>query len=264
LIDLHCHILPGIDDGPATMDGSLELARSLVMSGVTTVAATPHLRGDHPDVVPAELGDRCRELQEHMDAESLNLTVVPGGELDLTWGLDASEEELRQTSFAQRGTDLMVETPYGPLPSTFEDLLGHIAVRGKRILLAHPERNPSFQEDPARLEALVAGGVLVQVTASSLAGSPKRSRSAGLARDLVGRGLAHVIATDSHGPGAAGRTSLDAGRAAAWDILGGQADWMIWEAPWAVLNGSPLPPVPAAAEGPPRRGLLRRKRRRAP
>ncbi len=254
MIDLHCHILCGIDDGPATPDGSMELARSLVADGVRTVAATPHLRSDFPAVVPAELADRCRELQGWIDSEGLLLTVVPAGEVELSWALEAAEEDLRAVSFGGRGTDLLVETPYGPLPSTFEQLLFQLAVQGMRILLAHPERNPSFQDNPDRLASVVQRGAFLQVTASSLAGSRRGSGSAKLARHLLQSDLAHVIATDSHGAGVAGRSSLGAGLDAARRLVGPRADWMVRAAPAAILEGRPLPAPPPASRG----GLLRR------
>ena len=88
----------------------------------------------------------------------------------------ASDEMLRAASYGGRGTDLLVETPYGPVPEMFEDLLFRIQVRGFRVLLAHPERNESFQRDPARLERIVERGVLVQLTASSVVGSARARR----------------------------------------------------------------------------------------
>jgi protein-tyrosine phosphatase len=254
LIDLHCHILSGIDDGPATPEGSMELARALVADGVRTVAATPHLRSDFPAVVPNELADRCRELQGWIDSEGLLLTVVPAGEVELSWALEASQEDLRSVSFGGRGTDLLVETPYGPLPSTFEELLFRVAVQGIRILLAHPERNPTFQDQPDRLASVVERGAFLQVTASSLTRSRRGSGSAKLARNLLQDGLAHVIASDSHGAGTFGRSSLGAGLNSARRVVGRRADWMVRAAPAAILDGRPLATPPPAA----RSGLLRR------
>jgi protein-tyrosine phosphatase len=256
LIDLHCHILPGVDDGPSAMEQSVELARLLERDGVRVAAATPHLREDHPRVRPGELAGRCAVLEKELRCAGLQLVLVPGGEVDIFWGLEASEDELRLVSFAQRGKDLLVETPYGPLASNFEEMLFVLTVRGYRILLGHPERNPSFQEDPGRLAALAERGALVQVMATSLWGRPARSPSGRLARSLVRKGLAHVLASDSHGPNVPGRAPLAAGLHVARELVGPRADWMVTDAPAAILAGQPLPPMPSGRRRKWRRRLM--------
>ena len=169
MIDIHLHILPGIDDGPATIEGSIATARRATEDGVTVVAATPHLRADHAAVRPHELAGRCEELQRALVEHGLALTVVPGGEVDLRWATGASDEDLRLVSYAQRGRHLLVETPYGDLDGAFEDRVFGLALRGYTLVLAHPERSPTFQRDPARVGRLVERGTLMQVTAMSLA-----------------------------------------------------------------------------------------------
>ena len=258
MLDLHCHILPGIDDGPSNIEESLVLAREMSADDVRAVAATPHLRHDHPGVVPAELARRCRELEDEFEKASVPLKVVPAGEVDIVWALEASEEELRLVSYLQRGRDLLVETPYGSLPPAFEEMLFKLTVRGFRVTLAHPERNPSFQRDQERLSELIRRGTLVQVTASSLARSPKESKSAALAHKLVREGMAHVIASDMHGAAAPGRPSLRTGSEAALELVGkARTRWLVWDAPSAILQGTPLPPQPPAEERA-RRGMRSR------
>lgn len=260
MVDVHAHILPGIDDGPASMDESIELARSLVADGVGTVAATPHLRDDHPAVIPHELGGRCEELREALAGAGVPLDVVAGGEVDLVWAGTASDADLRLASYGQRGAYLLVETPYGPLPHHFEELLFALELRGFGIILAHPERNPTLQEDRRRSEALVDRGVLLQVTASSLVHGSSRTREA--ARAMVRRRLAHVIASDVHGAyGARRRPLLSTGEAAAARLAPERASWMVRDGPAALLAGErPQPPTPPerGREGP-FRGLRRRR-----
>lgn len=113
MIDLHAHVLPGIDDGPAHLDGTLELLRRAVANRTRIIAATPHLRADHPRVRVEEIGPACQALQARIPA-SWNLQVVAGGEVDLLWAQDATDEQLRLAAYGDRGTDLLVETPYGP------------------------------------------------------------------------------------------------------------------------------------------------------
>lgn len=257
MLDLHCHLLPGIDDGPSDLEGSVRLAAELAAGGVRVVAATPHCRHDHPGVVPAELAGRCSQVAERLAAEGVDLRVVPAGEADLSWALDASDDDLRLVSYGQRGHDLLLEVPYVPLTSNFEAMIFSLTVKGLRVLLAHPERNPTLREHPERVAELVHRGALVQVTASSLARSDRRSRTTAVARYLVREGLAHVIASDAHGPAAPNRASLAEGVAAAAGLVGERrARWMAEDTPAAILAGEPLPPAPAIREQ--RRGMLRR------
>jgi protein-tyrosine phosphatase len=256
VLDLHCHLLPGIDDGPPDVAESIRLARQAEDEGVRLIAATPHCRDDHPGVVPSELAERCAALSETFAAENVFVRVVPAGEADLVWALEASDEDLRLVSYAQRGTDLLLETPYSPLPSRFEELLFQLTLRGYRLLLAHPERNPTFQQDPARVVDLVGRGYLCQVTASSLTRSPKGSRSGRLAKQLVCDGFVHVLASDAHGPAAPGRATLNEGRATVARLVGRhRARWMVDTAPAAIIAGKPVPKPPPLA--PRKRGLRR-------
>lgn len=254
MIDIHLHILPGIDDGPATIEGSIATARRATEDGVTVVAATPHLRADHAAVRPHELAGRCEELQRALVEHGLAVTVVPGGEVDLRWATGASDEDLRLVSYAQRGRHLLVETPYGDLDGAFEDRVFGLALRGYTLVLAHPERSPTFQRDPARVGRLVERGTLMQVTAMSLASERRRSRSRRLARALVREGLAHVVASDAHGADEWRAPNLSAGAQAAAAIDPARAAWMVEDAPEAILAGRELPPPPRSE----RRRRLRR------
>ena len=243
VIDLHTHALPGIDDGPADMAGSLALLASAVEEGITALAATPHLRADHPEVRPDELGGRVRDLAVAAADAGLRIELIAGGEVDLHWAHQADAETLRTVSYGQRGHDLLVETPYGELPERFEDMLFQLSIHDYRVLLAHPERNQTFQRDHRRLAALVERGTLLQVTASALASTRRGSRSRRLAHDLVREGLAHVIASDAHG-GHVPRPGLLAGVEAAERIAPLRARWMVTDAPAAIAAGEPLPQPP--------------------
>lgn len=248
MIDLHCHILPGVDDGPTDIEESLALAQVLTEVGVKTVAATPHLRDDHRGVEVMELAARCGDLNSELARSGIELSVVPAGEVDLLWALEASPAELRLASYRQRGTDLLLETPYGPLPPRFEDHVFKIAEAGYRVLLAHPERSLSFQSEPGRLAELVRRGTLVQVTTASLAMSPRKSQSARLAHHLLREGLAHVIASDAHSADDTVRAPKWAAIETARALIGPRADWMVNAAPQAILDGTPLPAPPASPQ----------------
>jgi protein-tyrosine phosphatase len=258
VIDLHAHVLPGIDDGPATVAEAVDAVAAAAREGVRMLAATPHVRPDHPGVRPAELGGRTAALAGDCAAAGVaDVELLPGGEIDLAWAQSAADDALAAASYGGRGRDLLVETPYGELPAGFEELVFRISARGFRVLLAHPERNPTLQRDPRRLRTLVERGTLVQLTAAALASRDRRSRSHRLAHALLREGAAHVIASDRHGPDLE-RAGLRAGVAAAGRETGSRATWMVTDAPAAILAGEPLPPAPAV---PRPRGRLRWPRR---
>jgi protein-tyrosine phosphatase len=243
VIDLHTHVLPGVDDGPASVEDSLALLRVAARDGTTWLAATPHLRRDFPRVRVEDIARRCRELQAQIP-EDLGVRIVGGAEVDLAWALRATSTQLRLASYAGRGTDLLVETPYGMSPEVFEPSIMRLMEQGYRVLLAHPELNTFLHEKVDRLEGLVERGVLVQITAASLL-APKRSRRSRLARHLVEHGYAHVIASDAHAAGPRRPPGLTAAVEVARRIAPDRADWMVTSAPAAILAGKPLPPLPA-------------------
>jgi protein-tyrosine phosphatase len=261
VIDLHVHLLPALDDGPWNVPNSIEMADALVTDGVTTVAATPHLRADHPAVVPSELASRCEELAGVLRDVSIPLEVVPAAEVDLSWALDASQEDLRLASYGQRGEYVLIETPYGALPDNFEDLLFNaVTHRGMRPVLAHPERSPTFQRDLDRLRELVDHGVLMQITAPALVKKDRRSRSRAVAVALLEEGLCHVVASDAHSAGPQRPPALSEALTAASEIAPGHTEWMVYEMAPAILAGDP-PPSPPAGTGRPKKRLLGALRR---
>jgi protein-tyrosine phosphatase len=255
VIDLHTHVLPDLDDGPATLAGSVAVAEVAAHGGTRTLVATPHVRADHPQVRPAEIAARVRELGDHLRGRGLPVAVVAGAEVDLDTAGGLDDGELRHATLAGNGSDLLVETPYGPLPDDFEARVLALAGRGFRITLAHPERNPTVQQRTEIVGALVERGVLVQLTARSLAG---RGASAPAALTLLERGWAHVLASDAHALdvrppdlGARLRQAADAFPHAVPEL-----EWMVTAAPRAILDGRPLPGRPARLPRGRRRRLL--------
>src|SRR5438270_3333357 len=232
------------------------MARAAVESDVGTMVATPHLRTDFPDVHVEEIGRRCQEIQAVLEREQIPLRVVSGAEVSLVWALEASDEQLKLASFGQRGTDLLIETPFDV--SMIEQLLFAITSKGFRVTLAHPERSYEFQSVPGRLERLSRQGVLLQINGGAL--MSRRGRPGRLAEQLCRDGLAHVIASDGH---RSSRwrpvTDLPQGFNALRDLVGAErAQWMASHAPAAIVAGAELPPAPSAqpARGPGR--LFRR------
>jgi protein-tyrosine phosphatase len=241
VIDLHSHILPGVDDGVATVEESLELARAAAADGVEAIAATPHVRDDYP--TSADTMERgVAALRESLASHGMALTLLPGGELALD-RLDILEaDELRRFGLAGNESYLLVETPYNGWPLDVGERFFRLALAGITAVLAHPERNDAVQEDPGRLEPLVQAGALVQLTAASVDGRFGR-RTARTAHVLLERGLAHLVASDAHAP------SIRAvGISAAAEALGGGAlaRWLTVEVPRAIVDGTAVPGRPVA------------------
>ncbi len=260
MIDLHCHVLPGIDDGPADLPTALAMVHAYVADGVETIVATPHLRADFPGVLPADIEARCEVLERAAAADGAHVQIVTGGEISLSWALSACDESLRAVSLDGLGRDLLVETPPNPLGPGVADALFTLAIRGFRVTLAHPELSPSFQKAPERLISLVHRGILLQVTAGALLRAPRRSASAALAHDLVREGLCAAISSDAHSPGPWRPPELTRGVAAAARIATpAMAEWLVIDAPDAILAGEPLPPLPAVPPTPRGRAWIRRR-----
>jgi protein-tyrosine phosphatase len=257
LVDIHSHLLPGIDDGPDDLEGSLDMARIAVASGVTTMAATPHLRSDFPGVHVEEIGARCDELRKALDEERIPLRVVSGAEVSLVWALEASDEQLKLASYGQRGTDLLIETPMDV--SMLENLLFAIRSKGFRVTLGHPERSREFQRAPERLERLAEQGVLLQLNGRALIS--RRSPPGRLADRLCRDGQAHVIASDGHrGSNWRPVTDLPKGVQALCALVGEErARWMSSGVPRVILSGTEIPAGPAVRHATPRRWLIRRR-----
>jgi protein-tyrosine phosphatase len=254
LVDIHAHILPGIDDGPADLDDALGMARAAAEAGIGTLVATPHLRSDFPDVHLDELIQRCNALQTAIEAEGVPLRLVGGAEVSLLWALDASPDDLVIASVGQQGKDLLIETPMTGVGGIDQHLF-YLRANGFRVTLAHPERSGEFQSNSHLVAELVDQGVLMQVNSKSLLDSGRRPPSSRFARQLCADGLVHVLASDGH-RATSWRpvTSLQQGVEAAAAIVGAErAMWMAREAPAAIVAGTELP------EAPP---LLRASRRR--
>jgi len=243
-VDIHAHVLPGIDDGPSDLDSALAMLRAAAASGVRTVAATPHLRSDFPDVHVRELADRCEQLRQASARAGIELELVSGAEISVSWALEASDEDLRLASYGQRGHDLLIETPATNILG-LDRVLHDLRVKGYRVTLAHPERNPEFRRNDATLRGLVQNGVLLQINADSLLGSRASSGPRRFARELCRTGLGHVLASDGH---RAERwrpiTVLPAAMGAAAELVGAErAQWMASTAS-AIIDGAPVSTPP--------------------
>ena len=197
--DIHFHLLPGVDDGPASTGDALELARAAVADGTTTVVATPHVRPDFVNDV-AGLRDRVREIKEALAHAGIPLSVSPGGELghQMVGRLRGDElDALAQGPPRRRW--LLVEAPFAGLTPDFNAATDELRERGFGVVLAHPERSAGLLAAGRRaLDHELAAGTALQVNACSLAGR-NGSAARATALQLVWRGLVTAVASDAHG-----------------------------------------------------------------
>lgn len=232
------------------------MARAAVAAGITTIAATPHLRSDFPDVLVEEIGPRCQAVRQALQQAEIPLRVIPGAEVSLLWALEASDEQLTLASYGQRGTDLLIETPDDV--TMLDRLLYALRSKGFRITLAHPERSVQFQRDPQRLERLSQQGVLLQVNGAAIL--RRHSPPGRVAEYLCREGLAQAIASDGHrGERWRPVTALSAAVEAAATTFGRErALWLGSQGPKAITAGEDVPAAPELVE---QRGLARLFRR---
>jgi len=253
MIDLHCHVLPGIDDGPESAQEAIELARGAMADGISTIVATPHVDASHPEVRAGVIQAAVPAFQARLERAGVRVKIETGAEVAFTRALDLDDAELRALTLG-RGGWLLLECPLN-ITSTpgFLAAARQLACRGHRILLAHPERCPLFLREPDELSQLIAEGMLAQVTARSLGGRFGRTvRTATL--HLLARGSVHVIASDGHD---ANRPARIAGHLRSAGLDPGLIAWLTREVPGALLSGADLPAAPRPARGRPRRRLTR-------
>lgn len=241
MVDLHSHVLPGVDDGADSIEESVEIARSAVRDGISVLAATPHVRDDYPTQSRMMLR-LVDETRERLRTEGVNVDLRSGGEIAFGMIAELGLAGLREFCLAGNPGYVLVETPYLGWPLGMTRAFFDMQLGGITPVLAHPERNPHVQEDPERLRPLVEGGTLVQLTASSLDGRAGK-RVGKTAQRLLDLELAHLVASDAHRP-----TVRAGGIAAALEALEDMelALWLGREVPGAIADNLGLPDRPSS------------------
>ena len=239
MIDLHCHVLPGIDDGPQTIEDSVALARAAVAAGTRTIVATPHVSWEYPNRAETIVG-LVAELDRRLSAEGLALEIRGGAEIAMTRLPDTPDDELSRLTLGG-GRWLLVEPPFTLASTGLDVLVADLHDRGYQVVLAHPERCPAFHRDRSMLEALVRSGALGSVTAGSLVGRfGKAVRRFSL--ELMRDGLVHNVASDAHDPSHRAPTIAGELDQAGLGLL---TDWLTQRVPEAILGGGEIPNRPA-------------------
>ncbi len=196
MIDIHSHILPGIDDGARTEKDSLLMARAAVKEGITTIVATPHHRNGKYDNERENILKWVETLATLFEKEGIPLTILPGQETRMNG--DMIEELEKQIILPINHTKyVFVEFPSANVPRYASQILFDIQVAGYIPIIVHPERNQELMEHPSRLYEFVKRGALTQVTAASVVGKFGKNIQK-FSHQLIESSLTHFIASDAH------------------------------------------------------------------
>jgi protein-tyrosine phosphatase len=193
LVDLHCHLIPGVDDGAHDEDESLRMMRVAVEDGVGTIAATPHAHR-----CPANrVAGKVERLNEIASEHGLNLRIVPGIEVRYDPNLFQRFEAGEFLTWNDTRYMLLELYLSGSWPTSLMRTIGELHEAGIWPVLAHAERYEDVQRDPTILLEVIAAGVPVQINADSLSGKPERGARPA-AEFLISNQMAHLIASDAH------------------------------------------------------------------
>ncbi len=238
LIDVHCHLLPGLDDGPEDLQTSLDMARLAVTNGITHVICTPHIHpGRYENAAPI-IRQACDTFRNALEQHRINLKISFAAEVrfgsELMTGVkDGSIPFLGDWEGRKV---LLLELPHGEVPFGAERLTHWLLKQGIMPLIAHPERNKGLMQQPARLKPFLQQGCLLQVTAASVAGQFGEGARK-LAHLLLRERVVSVLASDAHNlrhrP-----PELTRGLDAATEILGERdAKHLVLDTPWRITHG---------------------------
>jgi protein-tyrosine phosphatase len=240
MIDLHCHILPGLDDGPSTLDESLAMARRAVEDGIYAIVATPHtLNGEYVNRI-GQVSENLGILQGALAENHVDVKLYPGADVHLCPNIVKRIETGEAGTINHARKYIMLELPSHTIPQSTKDEIFMLKINGITPIISHPERNSVIQQDTSILYDLIAMGALGQVTAMSLTGDfgtfVKRT-----AENLLRQRLIHIIASDAHS--ADGRPPvLSHAVDCAAEILGSYEEpgHMVTTVPAAILAGAPV------------------------
>jgi protein-tyrosine phosphatase len=196
LVDPHCHLLPGLDDGPRTADEALAMCRLAWEDGIRVVAATSHMNGCHREVTPQRIREAAEELGRLTHAAGCPLTVYPNAEVMICPELETRWKRGELLGMAGGDRYLLIELPEG-LYFELRTLVSGLSALGVQPILAHPERHPELLHEPGQMERLIRLGCLVQISADSIVEGFGGADVRMLKRWIQG-GLVHLVGSDAH------------------------------------------------------------------
>ncbi len=199
MIDLHCHLLPGIDDGPSTLEESLALCRLAVADGITRAIVTPHIHPGRWDNNRISIGAACDNLQQSLDEHEIPLQLGYAAEVRLT---ELIPDQVGRNDIPFYGTVdgyriMLLEFPHGHIIPGSHELVEWLLGRGIRPLIAHPERNRQIMTDVNQLQPFIEAGCWLQLTAGSVIGQ-FGANSQFVAQQLLAHDMVTVLASDGH------------------------------------------------------------------
>jgi len=248
MVDLHCHVLPGLDDGSESLEQSLEFCRVALVDGVETLVATPHQKPGVYANPPEAVHEKVVELRAALEESAIPVEIVEGAEVYCTPDLLTRIREKQVTTISTAGRYLLLEVSYQQAPVRIEDTIFQLKLAGVTPILAHPERIAYFVSDLERLEKLVRLGCLTQVTGAALLGGfGEKARE--YSCKIMERNLVHIISSDAHDT-LYRPPVLSRARDAAAEVVGFErASQMVSDVPLAICRGLDwepweLPPEP--------------------
>ncbi|MGG1630907.1 tyrosine-protein phosphatase [Rossellomorea sp. NRS-1567] len=197
MIDIHSHILPGIDDGAKSIEDSIEMAKQAVSEGIHTIIATPHHKNGKYDNKKSDILPLVGSVNEALQRENVALTVLPGQECRIYGEILEDYHKGEILLLNQSSQYLFIEFPSSSVPRYAERLLYDIQVEGLTPVIVHPERNSELIERPDKLYKLVKNGAITQLTASSLVGYFGKNIQK-FSEQMTQANLTHFIASDAH------------------------------------------------------------------
>lgn len=197
MIDLHSHILPGVDDGAQTLEDSIEMAKKAVSQGITHLMCTPHHNNGSYSNPAQQVITRVNQLQAVLDQKDIPLTLLEGQEVRITGSLleDIRNQEILFTDLDN--TYILIEFPSGDVPEYSEQLFFELMSQGHVPVIVHPERNAVFRKDPNRLIPFLDMGALTQLTAPSIVGVFGKDIQK-TARQMLKHNMLYMVASDAH------------------------------------------------------------------
>lgn len=197
MIDIHSHILPGVDDGAQTLEDSIRMAEAAVEEGITHLFATPHHRNGRYENEKNLILKQVDELNRELFEREIPLHILPGQEIRLYKELIEDLDQGLLVPLHNKVNYFLIEFPSSHVPNDTADIFYELNLRNYHPIIVHPERNSAIMENPDLLYNFISNGALTQITASSINGNFGK-KIMNFSHDLIRSNLAHFIASDAH------------------------------------------------------------------
>ncbi len=244
MIDIHTHILPGIDDGPQTIEESIEILRKAADAGIGAIVATPHVLEMPSETAWQGVRDTFNSLKQMLILEKIDIELILGAELFISPDLPQKIKENRELTINNGNKYVLLELPLQEIPSFTDQTIFELLVNGIIPIISHPERYLEIQRNPRKLFNLEQKGVLTQVNAGSLSGRYGK-KAQKTAKTLFAHNLIHMMGSDVHST-PNGSYPLSQGMNIAADIVGiKRAQEMVMSIPKKIMSGEIIEFLPA-------------------